>query len=412
MAKQRVVIVGGGSGGDAAAFMLRKKAFDGEVTILSADHDRPYDRPYLSKEFLRGEIELPKVYLHPEEDYARQGIELRLETRVSGGSLGERRLDLESGGHVDYDVLILSLGGTPRRLPGVPDAENVFTLRSLRDSSTIKQALQTSNRLLLVGAGFIGAEVGASARTLGKDVLMVEAAPVPLSRALGDDVGRVYASIHRDHGVDVRTGTTVKEWRVDHNRVAGVTLSDGKREQVDMVLLAVGIDPNLDLPRALDLPIEGPGVIADEALKAAEGVYVAGDIALHHHPLLGRAIRVEHWEVAKGQGRGIANSIAAGSDIPYAKVPYFWSDQYDVSLEYRGNASGDDQSVWRGDRDGLRFSVFYLRDGVVDAVLSMNDKDGGDAGSKLIESRQKVDPKALGDSKVDLAELVPAGKSG
>ncbi|HEV2217735.1 MAG TPA: FAD-dependent oxidoreductase [Candidatus Dormibacteraeota bacterium] len=412
MAKQRVVIVGGGSGGDAAAFMLRKKAFDGEVTILSADHDRPYDRPYLSKEFLRGEIELPKVYLHPEEDYARQGIELRLETRVSGGSLGERRLDVESGGHVDYDVLILSLGGTPRRLPGVPDAENVFTLRSLRDSSTIKQALQASRRLLLVGAGFIGAEVGASARTLGKDVLMVEAAPVPLSRALGDDVGRLYASIHRDHGVDVRTGTTVKEWHVDHNRVTGVTLSDGKREPVDMVLLAVGIDPNLDLPRALDLPIEGPGVRADEALKAAEGVYVAGDIALHHHPLLGRAIRVEHWEVAKGQGRGIANSIAAGSDIPYAKVPYFWSDQYDVSLEYRGNASGEDQAVWRGDRDGLRFSVFYLRDGVVCAVLSMNDKEGGEAGSRLIESRQKVDQKALGDSKVDLAELVPAGKSG
>ena len=411
MAKQRVVIVGGGSGGDAAAFMLRKKGFDGEVTILSADHDRPYDRPYLSKEFLRGEVDLPKVYLHPEEDYSKQAIELRLDTRVSGGSLIDHQLTLASGGHVDFDVLVLSLGGTPRRLPGVPEAENVFTLRSLRDSSALKQSLQHSKRLLLVGAGFIGAEVGASARTLGKEVLMVEAAPVPLSRALGDEVGRVYASIHRDHGVDVRTGTTVKEWHVDRNRVTGVTLSDGKREEVDMVLLAVGIDPNLELPKALNLPIEGPGVPADEALKAADGVYVAGDIALHHHPLLGRAIRVEHWEVAKGQGRGIATSIAAGSSTAYAKIPYFWSDQYDVSLEYRGNASGEDHAVWRGDRDGLHFSVFYLRDGLVDAVLSMNDKDGGEAGAKLIESRQKVDAKALSDSKVDLAELVPA-KSG
>src|SRR5215471_12951873 len=217
MAKQRVVIVGGGSGGDAAAFMLRKKGFDGEVVILSADHDRPYDRPYLSKEFLRGEIDLPKVYLHPEEEYARQGIDLRVNTRVSGGSIKERRLELESGAPVEYDVLLLSLGGTPRRLPGVPDAENVFTLRSLRDSSAIKQALHAGKRLLLVGAGFIGAEVGASARALGKEVLMVEAAPVPLSRALGEEVGHVYADIHRDHGVDVRTGTTVKEWHTSGN---------------------------------------------------------------------------------------------------------------------------------------------------------------------------------------------------
>jgi len=412
MAKQRVVIVGGGSGGDAAAFMLRKKGFDGEVTIFSADPDRPYDRPYLSKEFLRGEVELPKVYLHPEEDYSEQGIELRLNTRVSGGSLQQRRLELESGDHLDFDVLVLSLGGTPRWLPGAPHAANVFTLRTLRDCDAIKQALQASKRLLLVGAGFIGAEVGASARSLGKEVLMVEAAPVPLSRALGDEVGHVYATIHSDHGVDVRTGTQVEDWHLKGDRVTDVSLTDGKREEVDMVLLAVGIDPNLELPKALNLPIEGPGVPTDEALKAAEGVYVAGDIALHHHPLLGRPIRVEHWEVAKGQGRGIATSIAAGSSTPYAKVPYFWSDQYDVNLEYRGNASGEDHAVWRGDRDGLRFSVFYLRDGVVDAVLSMNDKEGGEAGAKLIESRQKVDPKALGDSNVDLAGLVPTGKSG
>jgi 3-phenylpropionate/trans-cinnamate dioxygenase ferredoxin reductase subunit len=412
MTKQRVVIVGGGSGGDAAAFMLRKKGFEGEVTILSADHDRPYDRPYLSKEFLRGEVELPKVYLHPEEEYSRQGIELRVDTRVTGGSVADRTLTLASGGHVEFDTLVLSLGGTPRRLPGVPEAENVFTLRTLRDSSAIKQALQQSRRLLLVGAGFIGAEVGASARTLGKEVLMIEAAPVPLSRALGDEVGHVYASIHRDHGVDVRTGTTVKEWHVDRSRVTGVTLSNGKREEVDVVLLAVGIDPNLDLPKELNLPVEGPGVRTDEALQAADGVYVAGDIALHHHPILGRAIRVEHWEVAKGQGRGIATSIAAGANAPYAKIPYFWSDQYDVNLEYRGNASGEDNAVWRGDRDGLRFSVFYLREGVIEAVLSMNDKEGGEAGAKLIESRQKVDARALSDTSVDLAELVPAGKSG
>jgi len=407
MAKKRVVIVGGGSGGDAAAFMLRKKGFDGEVTILSADHDRPYDRPYLSKEFLRGEVELPKVYLHPEDDYSKQGIDLRLNTRVTGGSLRERRLDVEGGGPVEYDVLILSLGGTPRRLPDAPHADNVFTLRSLHDSGAIKEALSASKRMLLVGAGFIGAEVGASARALGKEVLMVEAAPVPLSRALGDEVGKVYADIHRDHGVDVRTATQIEDWHLDGNRVTDVSLTDGKREEVDMVLLAVGIEPNLDLPKALGLPIEGTGVRVDDGLRAAENVYVAGDIAVHPHPLLGRSIRVEHWEVAKGQGRGIANSIAAGH-APYAKVPYFWSDQYDVSLEYRGNASGEDETVWRGDREGRKFSVFYLRNGLVDAVLSMNDKESGDAGAKLIEARSRVDAKALSDSKVDLGELVTA----
>lgn len=404
MAKKKVVIVGGGSGGDAAAFALRKKGFDGEVTILSADQDRPYDRPYLSKEFLRGEVELPKVYLHDEEEYSRQGIDLRTGTRVTAASSAERTVTTEGGKSVKFDVLVLSTGGTPRRLPDTPSADNLFTLRTLHDSSAIKKALGAAKRVMLVGAGFIGAEVAASSRLLGKDVLVVEGAPVPLSRALGDDVGRIYASIHRDHGVDLRTGTTITEWHVSGGRVTGVSLSDGKREDVDMAVLAVGIEPNLDLPRSMNLPLEGGGVKVDEALRATEGVYVAGDIAFHQHPLLGRAIRVEHWEVAKGQGRGIGASIAGG-DTPYAKVPYFWSDQYDVSLEYRGHASGDDRTVWRGDREARKFSVFYLRDGRVDAVLSMNDKDGGEAGSRLIESRARVKEEQLADESTDLKAL-------
>src|SRR5579859_785279 len=407
MAKGRVVIVGGGGGGDAAAFALRKKGFEGEVVIFSADRDRPYDRPYLSKEFLRGEVELQKVFLHDEAEYARQGIELNLSTRVTSGSLAERKVGLENGTSVDFETLVLSLGGTPRRLPGVPEARNLFTLRSLRDSQAIREALASSSRLLLIGAGFIGAEVAASARTLGKEVLIVEAAPVPLARALGEDVGRVYAAIHRDHGVDVRTATQVKEWHVDGGRVTGVTLSDGKREAVDIVLLAVGIEPNLELPKAMNLPIEGGGVRVDEALRAVEGVYVAGDIALHQHPVLGRAMRVEHWEVAKGHGRGLAASIATGH-VPYTKIPYFWSNQYDVSLEYRGHASGEDRAVWRGDAEKRTFSVFYLRDGRVHAVLSMNDKETGETGALLIESRREIDDeRTLADPDADLRDLVP-----
>ncbi|HKW58849.1 MAG TPA: FAD-dependent oxidoreductase [Candidatus Dormibacteraeota bacterium] len=390
----RVVVVGGGGTGDYAGFTLRKKGFDGEIVIVSADRDRPYDRPYLSKEFLRGEVDAPKVFLHDEAEYAKERIELRLETRVTGGSLAERRLTLAGGDEVSFDVLVLGLGGTPRVLPGMPQAENVRTLRSLRDSSGIREALADAKRLLLIGAGFIGAEVAASARKLGKDVLIVEALPVPLQRALGREVGEIYAAIHRDRGVDVRTDTKVESWHVSGDRVTGVTLSDGRQEEADLVLVAVGIEPNVDLPKALGLPLEGGGVRVDEALRAAENVYVGGDVALHPHPVLGRAIRVEHWEVAKNHGRGIAASIAAGPS-PYTRLPYFWSDQYDVTLEYRGHASGDDTAVWRGDRDGLAFTVFYLRDGRVEGVLSMNDSKTNELGGKVIESRRRVDPSEL-----------------
>jgi 3-phenylpropionate/trans-cinnamate dioxygenase ferredoxin reductase component len=400
-----VVIVGGGGTGDYAAFTLRKRGFDGEIVILSADGDRPYDRPYLSKEFLRGEIERAKVFLHDEADYAKERIDLRLERRVTGGSLKDRRLTVDDGSDVTFDVLVLGLGGTPRRLPDIPQAGNVLTLRSLADSQAIREALAPASRLLLVGAGFIGAEVAASARKLGKDVLMVEALPVPLHRALGREVGAIYADIHRAQGVDVRAETRVDQWHVGDDRVTAVTLSDGSRHDVDMVLVAIGIEPNVELPRALGLPIQGGGVHVDETLRAAENVYAGGDIALHDHPVLGRAVRVEHWEVAKGHGRGIAGSIVDGP-TPYRKLPYFWSDQYDVSLEYRGHASGDDQAVWRGDPKARSFTVFYLREGIVEGVLSMNDSKTNEAGGKLIESRKPVDVPVL--EKADLAELTPA----
>src|SRR5450759_1283640 len=195
MAAKRVVIVGGGGTGDYAAFALRKKGFDGDVRIISADHNRPYDRPYLSKEFLRGEVELPKSVLQDEGDYAKERIDLDLNQRVVGGSMSSRTLALENGSQVSFDVLVLGLGGTPRWLPGVPHSDNVMTLRALRDSQALRKSINESSRLLLIGAGFIGAEVAASARQLGKEVLMVEAAPVPLSRALGTEVGEIYATV-------------------------------------------------------------------------------------------------------------------------------------------------------------------------------------------------------------------------
>jgi 3-phenylpropionate/trans-cinnamate dioxygenase ferredoxin reductase subunit len=397
--------VGGGGTGDAAAFALRKRGFEGDIEILSSDLDRPYDRPYLSKEFLRGEVDVAKVYLHEEADYTKEKIELRLEQRVSDGSISSRRLTTAGGDEVAFDVLVLGLGGTPRTLPDMPAASNVLTLRSLRDSQAVRQALAGSKRMLTIGAGFIGAEVAASARQLGKEVLMVESAPVPLSHALGREVGEIYAGIHRAKGVDVRTGTNVQKWHTYGSRVVGVTLSDGAREDIDLVLVAVGIEPNLELPKALRLTIQGKGVQVDHELRAAPGIYVGGDIAMHDHPVFGRSIRVEHWEVAKWHGRGIAAAIAGG-DAPFTRLPYFWSDQYEVSLEYRGNASGDDRAIWRGDREGLHFSVFYLREGVVQAVLSLNDSKTNELGGKLIESRRPVDVSQLESPDFDLAGLV------
>jgi 3-phenylpropionate/trans-cinnamate dioxygenase ferredoxin reductase subunit len=397
--------VGGGGTGDAAAFALRKRGFEGDIEILSSDLDRPYDRPYLSKEFLRGEVDVAKVYLHEEADYTKEKIELRLEQRVSDGSISSRRLTTAGGDEVAFDVLVLGLGGTPRTLPDMPAASNVLTLRSLRDSQAVRQALAGSKRMLTIGAGFIGAEVAASARQLGKEVLMVESAPVPLAHALGREVGEIYAGIHRAKGVDVRTGTNVQKWHTYGSRVVGVTLSDGAREDIDLVLVAVGIEPNLELPKALRLTIQGKGVQVDHGLRAAPGIYVGGDIAIHDHPVFGRSIRVEHWEVAKWHGRGIAAAIAGG-DAPFTRLPYFWSDQYEVSLEYRGNASGDDRAIWRGDREGLHFSVFYLREGVVQAVLSLNDSKTNELGGKLIESRRPVDVSQLESPDFDLAGLV------
>ena len=404
MSPKRVVIVGGGGVGDYAAFALRKRGFDGDIVIVSADQDRPYDRPYLSKEFLRGEVDEAKVFLHDGSEYANQKIELRLNQKATGGSIADRKLILSGGREIPFDVLILGLGGTPRRLQGAPNAENLFTLRSLRDSGAIRWALAAASRVMLIGAGFIGAEVAASAKSLGKDVLMIEAAQVPLARALGAEVGDVYAGIHRSKGVDLRTGTTIAQWHVEKDRVAGVTLSDGRREEVDLVLMAVGIDPNLELARALGLDVEPAGVRVDEGLRAAAGVYVGGDVANHPHPVLGQSIRVEHWEVAKGHGRGIAAAIVDG-DAPYKKLPYFWSDQYDVNLEYRGHASGDDTAVWRGDRAALTFSVFYQRAGVIEAVLSMNDSKANELGGKLIESRRVIDRRLLEDPSTDLSTL-------
>lgn len=400
---KRVVIVGAGGGGDAAAIGLRKEGFEGKIVLIGADSRRPYERPYLSKQLLRGELPVERTFLRAEGEYEKSKVEMLLGQPVISASMGDREVVLENGRRIGFDLLVLATGSTPRWPPDVPRAANVMALRTLDDALHLKEAIEQADRILLIGAGFIGAEVAASARMVGKNVLMVEMAATPLERALGREVGEIYADLHRQRGVDLRTGTSVVKWSVTDDRVHSVELSDGTTQSVDLAVVGVGVAPNLDLAEDLGLETGSGGILVDEKLEAAPGVYAVGDIAAHLHPVYGRPLRVEHWQVAQRQGSAVAASIAGGPS-PYRELPWFWSDQYDVNLQYVGNAIGFDEIVWHGDRQSEKFSVFYLKDGVIDAVLSVNDGRTGRFSRPLIRERIAVEPGILSDMDSDLRE--------
>jgi len=399
----RVVIVGAGAGGDACATGLRKQGFKGEVVLIGQEPLRPYERPFLSKQFLRGEIPDQRTFLRPENAYDELGIELRLATEVVGADRNRGELELGNGERLGFDALVLATGATPRSLPGAPSASNVFTLRSFSDAVALRNALADAERVLLVGAGFIGAEVAASARMLGKAVLTVEIGEVPMERALGRPVGEIYARIHRSRGVDLRLATGVSEWIEDGDRVTAVRLTDGSLEEIDLAVIAVGVTPNVGLANGLGLDTERQAVWVDEHLRAATNIYAVGDIAAHLHPVYHRRLRVEHWQVAQRQGTGVARAIT-GDPEPYTELPWFWSDQYDVNLQYVGNAPESDRHVIRGEPEDERFSVFYLNKGLVDAVLSVNDGRTGRFSRPLISRRLAIPESTLADPTADLRE--------
>jgi len=405
--QSQVVIVGAGAAGDAAAMALRQNGFDGRVRLIGADRHRPYERPLLSKRYLRDEVPADRVFLHPAEKYEQQRIELLTGHTVVAARARERTVRLDDDRDIHFDTLILAPGATPRWPPEVPRASNVFTLRTLDDSAAIKWALEESQRMLLLGAGSIGAEVAASARLMGKDVLMVELGPVPLGRALGQEMGEIYARIHRSRGVDLRTNTSITRWLTAEDRVIGVELSDGKQEDIEAALVAIGVGAEVGLAGDLGLELGLGGVLVDETLGAAPGIYCAGDIAAHFHPVFGRHMRVEHWQVAQKQGAACGAAVA-GTPKPYEELPWFWSDQYDLNLQYVGNAHEFDQVVWRGDAESEHFSVFYLKEGVIEAVLSVNDGRTGRLSRELIRRRLPVDARALTDVAGDLRELATA----
>jgi 3-phenylpropionate/trans-cinnamate dioxygenase ferredoxin reductase subunit len=409
--EQTHVIVGASLAGAKAAETLREEGFEGRVVLIGAEEERPYERPPLSKDYLRGEAEREKVYVHEEGFYPEHDIELRLgRTAVSIDTAG-RELELDGGERLGYDRLLLATGAEPRRLqiPGA-DLDGVFYLRSVQDSDALRERLDRGGAVVVVGAGWIGAEVAASARQRGLDVTVVEPAALPLERVLGAEVGAIYRDIHSDHGVRMLLGTGVEAFEGD-GAVERVRTSDGQVVDCDFVVVGVGVQPRTELAAEAGLAISN-GVLVDERLRAAAPcVFAAGDVANALHPFYGEPVRVEHWANALNQGPAAARSML-GQSVAYDRLPYFFSDQYDVGMEYVGYARGCDRVVLRGDPAAREFIAFWMFEDRVMAGMNVNVWDVTDPIKRLIGERIAVDERQLADPDVSLDALASAARGG
>ncbi|KZS60893.1 NAD(P)/FAD-dependent oxidoreductase [Mycobacterium ostraviense] len=400
------VIVGGGLAGAKAAEALRYNGFDGTITLFADEEQLPYERPPLSKEFLAGKKSLDEFTVQNSDWYRDHDVDLRLGARVSSLDPAAHTVGLPDDTTVHYDKLLLATGSASRRLP-IPgaDAAGVHYLRTFEDASALNSALAEGSSLAVVGAGWIGLEVAASARQRNVDVTVVEAARQPLSAALGDTVGKVFADLHRDHGVDLRLEAQVAEITTEGGRASGLKLGDGSVIAADAVLVAVGAKPNIELAQQAGLAMADGGVQVDASLRTSDpDIYAVGDIAAAEHPLLGTRIRTEHWANALKQP-AVAVAGMLGTPGEYAELPYFFTDQYDLGMEYAGHASGVERVVFRGDVAGREFVAFWLDgDNRVLAGMNVNIWDVLDDVKALIRSKAPVDAGRLADPASPLAE--------
>ena len=401
------VIVGAGLAGDRAAEALREAGFAGEVVLLGGEEHRPYERPPLSKEYLQGAADLDAVHVHPAEWYGEQDVALRTGSVVTAIDRDAAEVVLADGEHIAYERLLLATGSSARRLP-IPGAEldGVLHLRTLDDSDRLRTAILSAARVAVIGAGWIGLEVTAAARLAGAEVTVLEAAEQPLLAALGPEIGAVFGELHREHGVDLRLGVQVAEIVGEGGVARGVRLADGGLVDADVVLVGIGAAPNVGLAEAAGLEIED-GVVVDERLRTSDPrIHAAGDIAAIWYPALGRRLRVEHWATAQYSGPAAARAML-DDPATYDQLPYFFTDQYDLGMEYTGHAGpGEaDQLVVRGDLASREFVAFWLRSGRLLAGMNVNVWDVTEDIDRLIRAGVPLDADRLADPGVPLADL-------
>jgi 3-phenylpropionate/trans-cinnamate dioxygenase ferredoxin reductase subunit len=406
-AEPTFVIVGASLAGAKAAETLREEGFGGTVVLIGAEQEYPYERPPLSKGYLLGKDGRESIFPLADGWYAEHDVDLRRGVTVTSIDRAAHRVTLEDGQFVRYDRLLITTGASPRRLniPGA-DLDGVRYLRTVGDSERLAAALRGGGQLVIAGAGWIGLETAAAAREYGCEVTVVEPESGALRRALGPELGEVFADLHRSHGVTFRFGEGLSEVTASGGAVTGAVTSSGAELPADAVIIAVGVLPNVGLAAGARLDVEN-GIVVDEALRTSDpDVFAAGDVASAFNSLLGRRIRVEHWGNALAGGPLAARSML-GQDVTYDWVPYFFSDQYDLGMETAGlpDPGTYDEIIYRGDKDSLEFISFWLADRVVVAGMNVNVWDVNDDIQALIRSGETVDPDRLADPDIPLTDL-------
>ncbi len=405
------VIAGAGLAGAKAAETLRAQGFSGRILLVGEETHRPYERPPLSKGLLLGTSTVEEAYVHEASWYAEHDVELRTGCRVESIDRATQTVTIDDGSVANYDKLVLATGSAPRRLD-TPGAEHdgVLYLRTLPDATRLAASLAEVEHVVVIGAGWVGLEVAAAARSRGASVTVVETLSLPLQRVLGDEVAKVFLSLHQARGVTFHGNASVREFR-GGRRVSSVVLADGTELLADIVVAGVGIAPNVELAKRAGLET-GNGVTVDATLRTSDpNIFAAGDVASAYHPVIGRHLRVEHWANAVHMGETVAKTLM-GQDVVYDRLPYFYSDQFDLGMEYSGYVAPGayDEVVFRGDPSKYEFLAFWVRQGRVIAGMNTNIWEVQDPIQALVRSGfdgHTPDLRSLADPAVPLEDLVP-----
>jgi 3-phenylpropionate/trans-cinnamate dioxygenase ferredoxin reductase subunit len=406
-----LTIIGASVAGAKAAEGARVAGYDGRIVLIGDEATLPYERPPLSKAFLRGEADEESARVHPSGFYDEHDIAL-VTGHVTALDPVAKRVEISGGGDIRFDTAVLATGAAPRRLTiAGAELDGVHYLRTVGDAARLRDAIRRASRVAIVGAGWIGSEVAASARQLGAATVLIDPAPVPLRRVLGEEMGEVFRRLHADHGVDLRLGSGVNELR-GAQAVEEVVLRDGRVEPADLVVVGVGVTPRTDLVGGVEgIPVDD-GIVVDQRLETSvPGIYAAGDVARGWHPHYGRHLRVEHWANALHQGTTAGGNAAGRRDV-YGLLPYFFSDQYDLGMEYVGHHAPGDALLVRGNLDRREFIAFWHRAGVVTAAMNVNVWDVVDDLKAIVAAGRPVDLGRLADPTVALGEHGIASTTG